>query len=254
MRERRFSAGEILFAEGDESHEAFVLRTGRVEISRRVPRGTLRLAVLGKGDVLGEMGLLSERPRSATARALEDVVAEAFGPAEFAQSLLADPRRSMRLLSALFERLRSMNDMLAESAGRGTGVDVLPGVRLVPSTAETRRVLPENGLEVSRFPFRVGRKAESTEAQALSFNEIEIADREPYLLALNHFSIELAPDGVVVRDRGSQRGTRVNGTTIGGSQARDTLRLLPGTNEVIAGAITPLGRQDSPFRFQILVE
>lgn len=254
MFTRRFAAGQTIFSEGDASDVAYVIRSGRAEVLKETPEGQLRLAVLGPGDVLGEMGLLDERPRSATAVALDAVVADSVSPTEFVRQLLHEPAKSMRLLSALFERLRAMNRLLSEQVSHARTAPI-PVARLVPLTEETRAVLPENGIEVERYPFRVGRVPDSREAEALSFNEIQIADREPYLLSLNHFALELAADAIMVRDRGSQHGTLVNGVRIGAHGQRDALPIAKGENEVVAGAPGALlHRRESPFRFKIVVD
>ena len=69
MKRRNFATGEVIFSEGDDSHEAYLILSGRVEVLKAAPGGPLCLAVLGGGDLLGEMGLLEDQPRSATARA-----------------------------------------------------------------------------------------------------------------------------------------------------------------------------------------
>ena len=127
----------------------------------------------------------------------------------------------------------------------------LPRAKLLPLTAQTRAVLPAAGLDIPRFPFRIGRRPGMAEASELHFNEIEIPDRQPYLLSLHHFAIDLAPEGVVVRDRGSKYGTLVNGLPIGAGVAQDVAALRPGDNEIVAGAVLLTPRHESPFRFLV---
>lgn len=255
MRERRFSPGDVIFCEGEPSHEAYVLRSGRVEVVKKTPSGPLRLAVLGTGDVLGEMGLLDERPRSASAVALDAVVVDAISSAEFVRILVHEPSKSLKLLSALFERVRTTNQMLTAHAAASPQMSPIPSARLIPMTPETRAAMPADGVEVSRFPFRVGRLPETLEAKTLSFNEIELADTEPYVLSLNHFALDLAPGGLLVRDRGSQYGTLVNGTHIGGAAPRDSAPLEPGENRLVAGPPSAnVPRRESPFRFLVILD
>ncbi len=71
---RSYAPGEILFHEGDIGRALFILESGRVEISRNtLDNGTQPVAILNPGDYFGEMSLLDERPRSATAAAMEPV-------------------------------------------------------------------------------------------------------------------------------------------------------------------------------------
>ncbi|KAA5605222.1 cyclic nucleotide-binding domain-containing protein [Roseospira marina] len=71
QHEIALEAGAILFSEGDVGDRAYVVRTGRMEVSRRVGSAHVVLAVEGPGTILGEMALIDDQPRSATIRALE---------------------------------------------------------------------------------------------------------------------------------------------------------------------------------------
>ncbi len=64
-------AGETLFREGDQGDRAYVVREGRLEISRRVGSADVVIAIEGPGTILGEMALIDDQPRSATVRAME---------------------------------------------------------------------------------------------------------------------------------------------------------------------------------------
>jgi CRP-like cAMP-binding protein len=67
--EKGYEAGEIVFHEGDPGKGLFVVLTGEVEVLRDTVRGTERLALFGPGSAFGEMALIDDQPRSATARA-----------------------------------------------------------------------------------------------------------------------------------------------------------------------------------------
>jgi hypothetical protein len=254
MRRRHVAPNAMIFAEGDPSDEAYLIRSGRVSVMKRTVGGHVQLATLGPGDVLGEMGLLEERPRAASAQALEAVTVDVVSRDEFTNLLLRDPPRTMEILRVLFERLRTMNERITEQAALVPDEPLdAPSVRLFPLTAETRTVLPESGISVVRFPLRVGRLPPQA-ATALCFNDLEFPDSTPYVLSLNHFAVDHTEDGFVVRDRGSQYGTVVNGFRIGGSATRDVARLGSGENEVVAGiAGLGLAPRESPFRFLVAV-
>ena len=114
MEKRHYKTGDVIFSEGDASEFAYIIHSGRVEILKRSPKGNVRLAVLGPDDVLGEMGLLEERPRSASAHAYDDVIASSVDHGEFVDLIVKEPKEGMALLRALFERLRSMNQLVVE--------------------------------------------------------------------------------------------------------------------------------------------
>ena len=71
---RRLREGQILFTEGEPSDHLFVVRAGRIRVLARSPQGAeLVLSVLGPGEVIGELSVIDQGPRSATAEALDDV-------------------------------------------------------------------------------------------------------------------------------------------------------------------------------------
>ena len=69
---RNLKAGDVLFREGAEGDDAYIVESGSIEISLDLPSGKKVLATLGKGEILGEMSLIADAPRSATAIAAED--------------------------------------------------------------------------------------------------------------------------------------------------------------------------------------
>ena len=113
MREKSFAKGEILFREGDEGKEAFRILEGRIEISIHVSgQGDIPLGHLVPGDIFGEMALLDDKPRSATARALEPTRVHLMNVEEFNDLFLSDPSALAPFLSSFFERLRNTNELL----------------------------------------------------------------------------------------------------------------------------------------------
>ncbi|MDO8140847.1 MAG: cyclic nucleotide-binding domain-containing protein, partial [Candidatus Brocadiales bacterium] len=104
--------GEIIFKEGDVSDNAYIIKTGQVEISKDTGTQKVVLAVLKEGDIFGEMGLIEDKPRSATATALDDVRLKAINHEKFNELFLKDPASLIPFFKAVFERLRTMNEML----------------------------------------------------------------------------------------------------------------------------------------------
>src|SRR2546430_17715708 len=64
---RRHPSGTVLFREGDRGQTMYVIRSGKVNISKRIGDSEITLAVLGAGEFFGEMALLGGLPRSAGA-------------------------------------------------------------------------------------------------------------------------------------------------------------------------------------------
>ena len=104
--ERRYEAESVIFREGDSGDALYVIAQGRVRISRRIAGGEEALAILGPGEIFGEMAILDPESagRSADARAHEDVLLLALTSARFQGLEKADPDGCADL-SALLCRL-----------------------------------------------------------------------------------------------------------------------------------------------------
>ena len=102
--ERRLGAGEQLFAEGDEGHDAFVIVSGELEILKRAGERDVTIAVRGEGDVVGEMALLQEAPRIATARARSATVLLAVPKAALDDLLASSAGAARALFGVILER------------------------------------------------------------------------------------------------------------------------------------------------------
>lgn len=72
---KTFAAGETLIHEGEKSDHVYLIIHGSVQILKALPDGIQPVAVISSGEILGEIGLLSNEPRCATAIALEDTKA-----------------------------------------------------------------------------------------------------------------------------------------------------------------------------------
>lgn len=112
MKIARYEVGEVIFHEGEKTQEAFRILCGRVEITIPGRMKPIILAQMSEGDIFGEMAMVDERPRSATARCVEEAECEVMGPTDFQRAILQDPHRLLPYLSAFFERLRTVNDRL----------------------------------------------------------------------------------------------------------------------------------------------
>ena len=109
------SAGSVLFEQGDAPTSAFLLEQGQIEVTTRHGDDNRRLGVLVAGDLLGEMAVIDDSPRTATATALTDCVLTPIDRAQFAERLDdADPVVRALLLSQL-TRYRSA---LAQLSGQ----------------------------------------------------------------------------------------------------------------------------------------
>lgn len=116
--------GRLIVSEGDKGHEMFIIEDGRVDILKRHAGEDRLLRVLEAGDFFGEMAILDDQPRGASARAQTDVSLLVIDATTFNQMLREYPEIAVRMLRNLCQRLR---DASADPEG-GTPV-VLKGPR-----------------------------------------------------------------------------------------------------------------------------
>ncbi len=111
--ERSFPAGSIVLRQGDVGDEMYIIQDGQIEIVVVGRRPELRVVLLGKGQILGEMSLLDMGFRSATARAATAVTLQVIKQADFTALCVQDYRTGyvvMRNLAAdLTFKLRHRN-------------------------------------------------------------------------------------------------------------------------------------------------
>ena len=106
-REREYAAGAALMRQGETGVGLFVLVSGSVRVSQHQEGGAEHdLNTLSRGDVLGEMSLLDDLPRSATVVALEPTKALVLPVWDFRAALRESPDIGISLLSVLSRRLR----------------------------------------------------------------------------------------------------------------------------------------------------
>ncbi len=110
--------GSVLFRQGDPGHEMFVISEGRIRLT--IGRGghEKEVNVLGPGEFFGELSLLSDEPRSATATALEDSTLLAIGRDVFAMLVQDDLDIVFRMMNIQGRRLSQTNLPLEELVQR----------------------------------------------------------------------------------------------------------------------------------------
>jgi CRP/FNR family transcriptional regulator, cyclic AMP receptor protein len=108
--EREYAPGEMLIQQGQPGAGLFVIVSGQLTVTQQPDGGgdPRLLRTLGPGDVMGEMALLDDLPRSATAAASEPVRALLIPIYGFRTTLREDPDIAIRMLAVLSRRLRSV--------------------------------------------------------------------------------------------------------------------------------------------------
>ncbi|HTB78466.1 MAG TPA: Crp/Fnr family transcriptional regulator [Polyangiaceae bacterium] len=185
---RDFSAGEVLFREGERGEEMYVIQSGLVRIVKRVGGEYRSLATLGRGEFIGEMAILNGRPRTATALVLEDARCLVIDAATLEQMLSDNTEIALRLVKKLAHRLDSADEMIqmllnpdpqarvllalrrhAESFGDETP----QGVRLHGSAVDIAR---EGGVDAAQVQDVLGRLARMRIASEDETGAIVVSD------------------------------------------------------------------------------
>lgn len=115
MSEVRLKRGDILFSEGDPGDRLYVITSGKIKLGRSSTDGRENLvAVLGPGEMFGELSLFDPGPRTATVSALTDTALMGLGHDDLRPWVTDRPEVALHLLQALARRLRRTNESLAD--------------------------------------------------------------------------------------------------------------------------------------------
>lgn len=121
--------GDIIFSEGEIGNEMFIIQAGTVELHKNIGKETRVLATLEKGDFFGEMSVLEDLPRTASARAKTDVELVRINGATFDSMLKGNTEIAVRMMRKLSRRLRDVTGMLEEALGREVPEEEKPAAR-----------------------------------------------------------------------------------------------------------------------------
>jgi CRP/FNR family cyclic AMP-dependent transcriptional regulator len=115
MTEVKLARGKALFSEGEPGDRLYVVTDGKIKLGRTAADGRENLlAVLGRGEMFGELSLFDPGPRTATATAVTDSVLLGLGHDELQPWLTGRPEVAGHLLGALARRLRRTNEAMAD--------------------------------------------------------------------------------------------------------------------------------------------
>ena len=102
---RSVRSGDVIFREGQQANELFVIKSGHV----RIQVGNRAIAELSTDNIFGEMALIDSEPRSATAIAITDVELVPISERQFLFLVSQTPYFALKVMRTLAQRLRVMN-------------------------------------------------------------------------------------------------------------------------------------------------
>lgn len=105
-----FKAGEVIFSEGDPPGAVYVIARGQVDIMRGQGEERIHLAHRREGEVFGEMALVDNQPRSATATAATDCWCHVVSEAQFTQFIHDMPPVIAHIFRTMTQSIREMNE------------------------------------------------------------------------------------------------------------------------------------------------
>ncbi|MBL6929202.1 MAG: cyclic nucleotide-binding domain-containing protein [Rhodospirillales bacterium] len=114
LERKVFQPGEVIFREGDEGHRAFVVQTGSVEIFKVVDGKKMILGTVGPGGIFGEMALIDDNPRMASAMTTDVSTLIYVSRAMLDQKLAKADPFIKGLLNIFARNLRSIANQRAE--------------------------------------------------------------------------------------------------------------------------------------------
>jgi uncharacterized membrane protein len=119
LEEHRFSVGDVVFHQGDESAATlYLIQEGGVEISVGQGKSRVNVATLFAGQYFGELSLLDGAPRSATATVSKTSLLLGLSRDDFVDFIKKKPEASLRILSEIAERIRQTNELMTHQVSK----------------------------------------------------------------------------------------------------------------------------------------
>ena len=127
MKTQFFKKGTEIIKEGTSSDCAYIIESGRVQVSKTLSNGEEKvIGILEQNDIFGEMSLIDSLPRSATVLALEDCTISVMTPEIFNSLSKHNPEALMPILKILASRLRKVLNILERAEGQETLIQSIP--------------------------------------------------------------------------------------------------------------------------------
>src|SRR5512140_2269225 len=183
---KEFPPGTVLFRDGEPGREMYVVQSGHIQISKQVGEVEKLLATLGPGEFVGEMALLNNKPRSATATCADACKLLVIDAKTFEAMIRGNAEIAIRMIKKLSDRLAEADDQIENLLFADAST------RVVHYLATTAEKVPKGagGHELhivpSELAARVGVRAEQADEVLTKLLKSKI--------------VSVRPDGLVVPD------------------------------------------------------
>ena len=258
-----FGDGQVIFRQGEASDKFYIVRSGQVVLTKESGGSSSELARVGPGEVIGEMGVIQNLPRSATATAKGRCLLYGMTSQDLLDKRSDGQDHPGSIVSrVLAQRLRKANEAVEKYESGASGVaSASPGSAsgAKPAGPATTSVPKGTAKVLLRMGWRAGDQVTWGEqvsehqlplvfgrnpgpAGVLAGTELVLLDEQPpQWLSPMQFRIEAQNGGIFLRDEQSERGNEVSGVSIGPVYGVNQVQLPAGTHVLIAGG------EGSPF-------
>jgi CRP/FNR family transcriptional regulator, cyclic AMP receptor protein len=114
-----YDAGQVMFNAGDPGDAAYIVIDGTVEISVPTPSGPIVVNTLGKNDIIGEIAIFGDVPRTATAKAIGKIETLKISKELFIKVVRENPDAAIELIKILASRLANTTNQLTRTRTGG---------------------------------------------------------------------------------------------------------------------------------------
>ena len=114
-----YDAGQVMFNAGDAADAAYIIIDGSVEISVPTPSGPIIVNTLGKNELLGEIAIFGDVPRTATAKATAKLEALKISKDMFVKVIRENPDAAIEMIKILAGRLANTTSQLTQTRSGG---------------------------------------------------------------------------------------------------------------------------------------
>jgi CRP-like cAMP-binding protein len=183
-------AGEVVFEEGERGDHFYIIVRGEIELRKAARNGQKRLAVLREGQAFGEMALLNQTPRSASAHALVDTYMLSVSRAAFGQILGGDTL-AVRLLRNLSRALWATSVRLAAKQAEQSAADTSHEALAEFNRLLRSRLLPRLTPRVSGFDLTASTLAPRQGVGASAWDWLLLTDGRPVFAVMRAFRADI---------------------------------------------------------------
>lgn len=172
---RVYPAGTVLFREGEPGTEMYVLQSGVVRITRQLRDVEKLLATLGPGEFFGEMAIISNRPRTATAEVVSEARVLVIDARTFEAMVRSSAEIAVRLIHKFAERLAEANAQIENLLLRDASSRVVHHlVRLVEEQGRATDAGTRIEVNVGLLPSLLGIRADQVDEVLGKMNRARI--------------------------------------------------------------------------------